>query len=76
VTEPVLQAETAWSTTDAEKKLEQEQAAKQLVNAIVQKLPNALLRKYMKYTWPNQVGVVLKVKFGKVSIAATAAIEA
>jgi hypothetical protein len=74
--EPVLKAETAWNKTDADKKLEQEQAAAQLVNAIVQKLPDALLRKYMKYSRPDQVWTALKVEFGKVSIAATAAIEA
>jgi hypothetical protein len=74
--EPVLKAETAWNKTDAEKRLEQEQAAAQLVNAIVQKLPDALLRKYMKYSRPDQVWTALKVEFGKVSIAATAAIEA
>jgi hypothetical protein len=74
--EPVLKAETVWNQADAEKKLEQEQAAAQLVNAIVQKLPDALLHKYMKYTRPNQVWAALKVEFGKVSIAATAAIEA
>jgi hypothetical protein len=42
----------------------------------VQKLPDALLRKYIKCTRPNQVWAALKVEFGKVSITATAAIEA
>jgi hypothetical protein len=72
---PVLEKETVWSS-DNDKKIKQENAATQLLNAIVQKLPGPLLCKYMTVQQPHELWAGLKSEFGQANVATTAAIEA
>jgi hypothetical protein len=72
----VLEKETMWDQTDNDKKIEQENAAAQLLNAIVQKLTRPLLHKYMTVQHLHKLWAGLKSEFGQANVATTAAIEA
>jgi hypothetical protein len=56
----VLEKETVWNQTNNDKKIEQENTAAQLLNAIVQKLPRPLLCKYMTVQHPHELWTGLK----------------
>jgi hypothetical protein len=62
--------------TDAEKLKEHNDASRQLLNAIIQKLPNTILTKHLNHDEPNKLWTALKAEFGTHTIAGTASIKA